>query len=513
MAVPLRAKAPYPCAERRRGGGRTGERMQPDEARAWQPVAGLSALLAIALAASAIAAGAFAAFLASPIVLALANEGLRLRPPLRPEAPRRAVGLGLGGSVFGVALAIVGPTPGGLLTVAAGLALAGAGAGLSWRSDPPPAAVLAGARLPRALPLGLRVGIAADLALQAAWEAAAWRKPVRGAARAAETARAAIARDRERGVDVRPARAHPLPPPLEKPRIVSRHVIGAGPLEHLSFASEYEPPDPEIRDVYLGIPANRVAHAYLWRHRDGPRPTLLCLHGYGMGRVALDARAWNVPWLHEKLGVDVALLVLPLHGPRARGRRSGAGFLDGDPLWTRAAFGQAVWDVRRIAGWLRSAGAPTLGVQGLSLGGGIAAVYASLDAELACAVPIVPAVDLAELVWRQIPSSRRAGARAAGFTRELLAEAWAACGPLTTQPRVAPNARLILAALGDRIVPPSQAHALYEHWDRSAIHWFPGSHLLFRDRPELRRRTERHFRETLLAERPPAPPPLSRFRS
>src|SRR3546814_11298950 len=49
--------------------------------------------------------------------------------------------------------------------------------------------------------------------------------------------------------------------------------------------------------------------------------------------------------------------------------RSGAGFLDAHPLATNAAFEQAIWELRRLAGWLRAQGAPALGAYGKNLGG------------------------------------------------------------------------------------------------------------------------------------------------
>ncbi len=35
---------------------------------------------------------------------------------------------------------------------------------------------------------------------------------------------------------------------------------------------------------------------------------------------------------------------------------------------------------------------------------------------------------------------------------------------------------MIITGLGDRMAPPDQAAMLWEHWDRCALRWFPGSH-------------------------------------
>jgi hypothetical protein len=35
----------------------------------------------------------------------------------------------------------------------------------------------------------------------------------------------------------------------------------------------------------------------------------------------------------------------------------------------------------------------------------------------------------------------------------------------------------VIAGVGDRICPPGHADALWRHWDRPRIHWYPGGHL------------------------------------
>ena len=37
---------------------------------------------------------------------------------------------------------------------------------------------------------------------------------------------------------------------------------------------------------------------------------------------------------------------------------------------------------------------------------------------------------------------------------------------------------MIVGGVGDRLAPPQHASLLWEHWDRPAIHWFPGNHLI-----------------------------------
>ena len=113
---------------------------------------------------------------------------------------------------------------------------------------------------------------------------------------------------------------------------------------------------------------------------------------------------------------------------------------------------------------------------------------------------------------QDLSEEKRLAGEALGLTEEVLEQAWAPHAPLLHTPRVAKAGRLIVAGLADRICPPDQALALYEHWERPAIHWFPGTHLVPIGRRATRARMERHLRETLLAEPVPEPLPLTRFR-
>ena len=87
--------------------------------------------------------------------------------------------------------------------------------------------------------------------------------------------------------------------------------------ERVSFASGYEPwPDEPGRDRWLGLGANRQAWAWVLRHHDDqPRPWLVCVHGFGTGSPMLDFPAFRAGYLHRELGLNLAMPVLPVHGP------------------------------------------------------------------------------------------------------------------------------------------------------------------------------------------------------
>lgn len=429
--------------------------------------------------------------------------------------PRRMLGAGVVGVLCGLAFAITGATTGGLVLGVAGVAtLLRASQRALAESH-----AAGGDVSPTAHPGRQRVAVGVDLLLAAVWETTALIRRVPDLPRAGEDVATAVARWRERGLFDRPADAHPLPPPLEKVQLATRHVPGGGMAEHLVFASEYEAADPEIAATYCANVANQSAHALLFRHRDGrPRPTLITIHGFGMGRLNADllwlrVRGLDLASLHRELDVDIAYVILPFHGPRATGRVSGSGFFDAHPLAASAALGQAVWEVRRIAGWLRAQGAPAIGVQGLSLGGCIAALSASLDPALACAIPMIPAVDLAGVFWGQLPGQQQRAWERAGLGRERIAEAWSLHAPLRHRPQVPHAARLIVAGAVDQVARIEDARALWSHWDEPAAEWMPGGHLLWFGGETLQQNLRAHLRATLLAAPRSDAPPLSRFRA
>jgi pimeloyl-ACP methyl ester carboxylesterase len=88
------------------------------------------------------------------------------------------------------------------------------------------------------------------------------------------------------------------------------------------------------------------------------------------------------------------------------------------------------------------------------------------------------------------------------MSREDSAAASAYHCPLNYQPLVPKDRRLIITGLGDRLAPPEQAEALWEHWDRCALHWFPGNHILHVSQPEYLRRTNRFLRPLMWDNRP-----------
>lgn len=249
---------------------------------------------------------------------------------------------------------------------------------------------------------------------------------------------------------------------------------------HIRFESGYEPHagEPGAQRWQAQVP-NRTAHAWLLRHRGEERPWVMCVPGYRMGSPIMDFAAFRVRWLYRTLGLNVAVPVLPLHGPRCEGRRGGDGFFTGDFLDTLHAQAQAVWDLRRLIAWLREHGAPAIGIHGVSLGGYTAALLASLEEGLEYVVAGIPAIDVARLMGAHVPGPLQKFTEAAGFSLERIARVMWPVSPLALQPKVPHAGRHLYAGLVDRLTPPDHARDLWVHWDRPNACFYQGGHVSF----------------------------------
>lgn len=283
-----------------------------------------------------------------------------------------------------------------------------------------------------------------------------------------------------RGWLERPERFHRTPPPLASVRQRASSLGGLAYRE-LSFESGYEPhPEEPGRERWLSYERNRTAHAWLLRHPGRARPWVVCVPGYRMGHPALDLLGFDAARLHRAHGLNVAIPVLPLHGPRRAGRRGGDGLLSGEFLDTVHLLAQAVWDVRRLVRWLRVSGAPAVALQGLSLGGYTAALVASLEEDLDCVIAGIPAADFARLARWHAPALFWHLAERFGYRLEPVERLLRVVSPLAMPPRVPHERRFLFAATADRLAPPDHARDLWRHWERPRMAWYHGSHLSFR---------------------------------
>ncbi len=317
--------------------------------------------------------------------------------------------------------------------------------------------------------------------------------------RVAEEVEAAVALFDARGWLEKPASFH-VEPQAAAPRVRRGRAAGLE-FEHLFFESGYAPHDEMPgRERWLAREANRTAHAWMLRHADArPRPWLLCIHGYGMGRPWVDLPAFQAERLHQHLGLNLLFPVLPLHGPRRAGLGRKEVFLGGDVMDAVHGEAQAIWDIRRLLRWVKTEGeATSVGFHGISLGGYTTALLASLEEELACVIAGIPVTDFLRLIFRLTPTFALREMERVQLERKSLDEVTSVISPLVLPPVVPRERRFIYAGTADRIVTPDQVRDLWRHWEEREIAWYAGTHFSFWHDPDVRRLVDRALREWLL---------------
>ncbi len=248
--------------------------------------------------------------------------------------------------------------------------------------------------------------------------------------------------------------------------------------EQVGFESGFVP-DPALPGAsqWTSHDANRRTAAWMLRHPGPSRPWLICLHGYRMGMPWLDFRLFQPAALHRRLGLNVLMPVLPLHGPRRIGRRSGDHYLDGDLLDLLFAQSQALWDLRRWLAWLReNEDRPQIGLYGVSLGGYNTGLLTGYESGIDFAVANIPVMDYAGTLWGVIPPPHRRYFEARGLTQERYRELLTPVSPLALPTRLPRERRYVVAATADRIVPVAQPLLLAQHW-QTECRWYQGSHM------------------------------------
>jgi pimeloyl-ACP methyl ester carboxylesterase len=231
---------------------------------------------------------------------------------------------------------------------------------------------------------------------------------------------------------------------------------------------------PEMSERYGRVVENRLAAGRLLTRGRG-RPVVILVHGYLMGRLALEERIWPITALDAR-GLDSAFTVLPFHGRRADPRRAGRPEFPGrDPRMANEGFRQAVTDLRELAAYLRQRGHSAVGAMGMSLGGYTVALAATVEPALDFVVPVIPLASLADFAREQgdLPEAPETSA----LEHRLHEAAHALVSPVHRAPLVAPERLLVLGAKADRITPLSHARRLATHL-RAPLATLPGSHLL-----------------------------------
>ncbi len=274
-----------------------------------------------------------------------------------------------------------------------------------------------------------------------------------------------------------------LAPPPGRVRLetMSWRPIADGHAAHYCFASPYRPVHPGYASAYAAFDRVGTVHVHAWEHHTPARASILLAHGWAVGARRLHEIEFSISTLFRELGLDVYFFVQPFHGLRrpSSSRFNGELHPSTDLVRTNEGFIQTCQDLRALIGAIIERRGAPVGMMGSSLGGYTAALIASIEPRLDFVVPIMAPASMATLMWDHGAGDPfRLQAERTGMTRERFHHAWALHSPLSYQPRVPWERRLIVAADADILVTPDHVDALWEHWQRPRRFTFAGGHIL-----------------------------------
>jgi dipeptidyl aminopeptidase/acylaminoacyl peptidase len=146
-----------------------------------------------------------------------------------------------------------------------------------------------------------------------------------------------------------------------------------------------------------------------------------------------------------------------------------------DPRLNVECFRLAVFDLQNLVRFLLERGHPRVGVIGMSLGGYLAALGATVEPRLDFVVPVIPLSSLGDFAREQGSLSPNADEAAAQHA--LLDSIYRRVSPVARPALVPPERCLVVAAKADRVTPAAHARRLSVHL-RAPLHSFYGGHLL-----------------------------------
>ena len=225
---------------------------------------------------------------------------------------------------------------------------------------------------------------------------------------------------------------------------------------------------PGRQQVPTPIPCDReennAVHLRVWPGKEGfQSPAMILLHSL--------FSASDVGYVHwasvlNRLGWTAIFYDLPYHyRRRPKGTWSGELVFGGNLIRSAETLRQAVAETRMIARMARAAGAPQVGLWGMSLGGWVASLALCHEPDLACAWLVQPIPDVATAIWDS-PGGWviRRQMEARGLTREQASRMLPMVCPSFARPKIAAEKILLVGGKHDRIARPAQLQTLAKKW-------------------------------------------------
>lgn len=245
--------------------------------------------------------------------------------------------------------------------------------------------------------------------------------------------------------------------------------------QELSWPSQYTAIEQDVASVYEAYTTNSTARARAWLSpaHIGSN-TIILVHGYAGGQYALEERIWPIKTFLSH-GLQVVLFVLPHHGERKAAQYSQPLYPSRDVRLTLEGVRQSIHDLRALMSWLKQRGSKHVGVMGMSLGGFVTSLLATIEPTLDFCVPLIPLASFADWAEQMDTLVPIQDLRARHY--EAIKRVSACISPLSRPRLITNHHMMILGADSDQVTPLSHAKRLSEHFD-APLKTFQGGHLL-----------------------------------
>ena len=204
---------------------------------------------------------------------------------------------------------------------------------------------------------------------------------------------------------------------------------------------------------------------------------MILLHGWLAVRLHMGHFLRQAWWLAQH-GVDVWLPRLPFHLERTpAGTFSGNFCLSADMVRNSEALRQAVSETRALEVWLRSQGTPAVGLWGMSLGGWVASLAATLDPGWEAVALWAPVAAPRQTLWEaKLVREIRDAIGRAGIAPSVQRQWTVNLSPSEHRLLVERQRVLMVGGIYDSVVFPQSLAALSRAWGVD-VYWLPHGHI------------------------------------
>lgn len=271
----------------------------------------------------------------------------------------------------------------------------------------------------------------------------------------------------------------PLSPDTAQVKTKQKEKLSDGAILRCSIPSTFEPINDFFKDNYWQHHAHKNIPMELWQHEDGPRPTVVALHGYKGEAYSINRFVYSAEKLYAA-GCNVCLIKLPFHRNHSKSLDDVINIFGHGPNYTTEVAAHAVHDVRGVMSYLLDNGiASKVALTGGSYGGFVSALVTSVDERLSASIVLRPLIDLADtmLEWFPMKQLFEQIKRDENMSEADFKQLYGCCTALSFQPAIAKERLMIISGLYDIIAPPKYVKLLAEHWGQCKLYWREASHL------------------------------------